>query len=233
MQPTYLPWIGYFDLIDRSDVFVFLDNVQFEKQSWQQRNRIRTPKGLEWLTVPVRRRFPQLIKDVEILPGKFPSDHLRAIEQNYRRVCYFEKYYSPLSKIILDAPIYLCELNIRLIQWLASAIGIDLYFEKSSTLKAQGKRVSLLVDICKRVGADVYLSPMGSLEYLTAEYSEFTKNNIRVVLHNYNHPQYAQLYRPFIPFASGIDLVFNEGESAIDIMRSGGKEPIAMENYLK
>ena len=94
-QPTYLPWSGYFDLIDQVDVFILLDDVQFEKQSWQQRNRIKTPVGLQWLTVPVvfRGRLGQLIKDVEIRTADFCRDHCRAIELNYRRAEFFGTYF--------------------------------------------------------------------------------------------------------------------------------------------
>src|SRR5580704_12957199 len=105
-QPTYLPWLGYFDLIDQVDVFVLLDNVQFEKQSWQQRNRIKTPTGLQWLTVPVifRGRFGQLIKDVEIREAEFWRNHLRAIELNYRRARFFHQYFEELSSRLKYTP---------------------------------------------------------------------------------------------------------------------------------
>ena len=98
-QPTYLPWIGYFDLIDQVDVFVLLDDVQFEKRSWQQRNRIKTPLGLQWLTVPVisRGRREQLINQVEIETPQFSRDHCRAVEHNYRRAQFFEHYFNELS----------------------------------------------------------------------------------------------------------------------------------------
>ena len=98
-QPTYLPWIGYLDLIDQVETFVLLDNVQFERQSWQHRNRIKTPSGLHWLTVPVlfRGRFGQLINEVEIRDIEFWRNHLRAIELNYRRAPFFADYFDELS----------------------------------------------------------------------------------------------------------------------------------------
>src|SRR5216684_6490113 len=102
-QPTYLPWLGYFDLMDQVDVFVLLDDVQFEKQSWQQRNRIKTPVGLQWLTVPVifKGRFGQLIKDVEIRDPDFWRNHFRAIELNYRRSPFFDHYAEELRSCLM------------------------------------------------------------------------------------------------------------------------------------
>src|SRR5579864_5457599 len=102
-QPTYLPWLGYLDLIDQVDTFVLLDNVQFEKQSWQQRNRIKTPTGLQWLTVPVifKGRFGQHIQDVEIRED-FAAKHLRALELNYRRAQYFDQYFPALTTVLQE-----------------------------------------------------------------------------------------------------------------------------------
>ncbi len=101
-QPTYLPWLGYFDLLDQVDKFVLLDTVQFEKQSWQQRNRIKTPTGLMWLTVPVvfRGRLGQRIVDVEIREPEFCRDHLRAVELNYRRAPFFGDYYPAFCELL-------------------------------------------------------------------------------------------------------------------------------------
>jgi hypothetical protein len=231
MQPTYLPWIGYFDLIDQSDSFIFLDNVQFEKQSWQQRNRIRTHKGLEWLTVPIfiKGRSVQLIKDVEIvLSDKFYLKHLRKIEINYRQAPYFKKYYPEFREILLDHAPILHELNIKLIEWLSYVMGINAKFIVSSALSGQGKRSAILVDLCKKMEADNYLSTAGSRGYLIADYQMFSDAAIKVWLHNYEHPEYRQLYSSFIPYASVIDLLFNEGERSLEIIRSGRREPIIL-----
>src|SRR5271167_3263222 len=127
-QPAYLPWLGYLDLIDQVDTFVLLDNVQFEKQSWQQRNRIKTPAGLQWLTVPVmfRGRFGQLIRDVEIRDAEFWRNHLRAIELNYRRSLFFDRYFEELGSRLKYTPGgLLAELNGRLLEWFMSVLGIQ------------------------------------------------------------------------------------------------------------
>jgi len=236
MQPTYLPWLGYFDLIDQSTVFVFLDDVQFSKQSWQQRNRIRTDKGLGWLTVPVRTkgRHGQLIREVEIRrSNSFPKDHIRTIEQAYSRSPFYKTYFPRLRELLSVEESLLCTLNISFIQWLANELGIKSRLEVSSELRAEGKRSELLADICLRVGANVYLSPMGSAQYLTVERQVFEKNNIEVLFHNFSHPTYRQVYRPFMPQAAAIDLLFNEGARSLEIIRSGRRASFTVEDILR
>ena len=116
-QPTYLPWMGYFDLMDQVDVFVILDSVQFEKRSWQQRNRIKTLAGLQWLTVPVavRGKQGQLIHEVEIQEPAFWENHLRNIELNYRRTPHFETYYTQFANVYKESlsSFRLVDLNLR------------------------------------------------------------------------------------------------------------------------
>jgi len=236
MQPTYLPWLGYFDLIDQSTVFVFLDNVQFSKQSWQQRNRIRTDKGMGWLTVPVRTkgRHGQLIREVEIRrSNSFPKDHIRTIEQAYSKGLFFKTYFPRLRELLSVEESSLCRLNISFIQWLANELGINSRLEVTSALRAEGKRSELLADICLRVGANVYLSPMGSAEYLTVERQTFEQNNIEILFHNFSHPTYRQVYPPFMPHAAAIDLLFNEGTKSLEIIRSGRRPSFTLEDIMR
>ncbi len=236
-QPTYLPWLGYFDLIDQADIFVFLDTVQFEKQSWQQRNKIRTSKGLEWITVPalIKGRFGQLIKDVELNPIKFPDKHIKQIRQNYSQSPFFEAYYEEFSDILAkeSEASSLCDVNIGIVKWLCSKLSLKIDFVRSSELKATGKRSELLVNILKEINADSYLSPLGSLDYIKNDYCIFEKNNVAVTFQNYTHPEYRQIYKPFMPYASIIDLLFNEGERGLKIIRSGRKESFQAKELIK
>jgi hypothetical protein len=225
-QPTYLPWLGYFDLIDQVDCFVILDSVQFEKQSWQQRNRIKTPAGLQWLTVPVifRGRLGQRIQDVEIRTADFVESHLRAVELNYRRSQYFNQYFSELEGILKvngREGFALADLNLCLMKWLCQRLGLQKELIRSSDLNESGKRSQLLVNLCCRMKADYYLSPMGSANYLLEELARFSDSGIQVEFQNYEHPQYSQLFPPFYPYASVLDLVFNEGERSMEIIRNG------------
>ena len=231
-QPTYLPWLGYFDLIDQVDGFVILDSVQFEKQSWQQRNRIKTPTGLHWLTVPVvfRGRFGQLINQVEIRDGEFWRSHLRAIELNYRRAPFFENYFHELSQRLNSTPgSRLADLNIRLLEWFISILEIRTPLFLSSQLNQSGKRSELLANICSHFGATQYVSPIGSAAYLLREIDLLERRAIEVFFHNYEHPHYRQLFPPFIPYASILDLIFNEGDRSPEIVRSGRRCPLLPE----
>ena len=230
-QPTYLPWLGYFDLLDQVDKFVLLDTVQFEKQSWQQRNRIKTPTGLMWLTVPVvfRGRLEQRIVDVEIREADFWRDHLRAVELNYRRAPFFGDYYPAWSELLRTASsdLRLAELNVTLLRWLAQALGSDTPMVRSSELAVDGKRTHLLAEICGVLGATTYVSPLGSAEYLLNELSILTDRGVDVVFQHYEHPTYSQPFPPFQPHASALDLLFNEGDNSLPVLRGGRRDPFS------
>lgn len=233
MQPTFLPWLGYFDLIDQADVFIFLDNVQFEKQSWQQRNRIRTPHGLEWVTVPVliKGRFGQIIKDTELNKSVFAEKHLKHIRQNYSRALYFKAYFDEFAEVFVKAykNLKLGHFNMEIIKWLCSKLLITANFVLSSELEASGKRSELLVNILKALGIDLYISPPGSSVYLEKEYDLFQERAISVFFQNYVHPEYSQVYKPFMPYASCLDLLFNEGEKSAQIIRCGRRELVSVD----
>ena len=228
MQPTYLPWIGYFDLLDQADTFVFLDSVQFDKRSWQQRNRIKTHNGESFLTVPVmtKGRRNQKISEVEIARTQdFPKKHLRTIEHNYSKAEHFAYYWDELNSLLKQDYRYLAELNITLIKWFKRILGIHAELIRSSMLDVKGKRVELLVEICKSVGAKRYLSPIGSRPYIENN-NLFEKQDIDLRYQNYSHPEYRQLFKEFIPYMSIPDLLFNEGKKSLEILRSGRKENI-------
>jgi hypothetical protein len=229
MQPTYLPWIGYFDLMDQADVFVFLDNAQLSTKSWHVRNRIVTPKGLQWLSVPVRHagRSPQELNTAEIVAESgYVRKHQRSIEVNYRRAPYFDVYFVKFCKILTQSGTSLTDLNIGLIKWIADEIGIETRFETSSVLGERGTRSGWWADICRRVGANRYISPDGSLSYLAEDVQGPASQRIELYFHNYEHPTYRQVYRPFVPYAAAIDLLFNEGERSLEVIRSGRRPPV-------
>jgi len=230
-QPSYLPWLGYFDLIDQVDVFVLLDDVQFEKQSWQQRNRIKSPTGLQWLTVPVifRGRLEQRIKDVEIRVPDFWRDHLRAIELNYRRAPFFAEYYGELSVILRSSGKLLVDLNSQLLEWLTKKLGLMVKCVRSSGLGQEGDRTERLANICSVLGATQYLSPIGSADYLLAEKDVLVERGVEVRFQNYVHPEYKQLFPPFFPYACVLDLLFNVGPEAMAVIRGGRGNPLAPE----
>ena len=224
MQPTYLPWLGYFDLIDKSDNFIILDNVIFSKQSWQQRNRIKTSSGSLWLTVPVITKgyAHQIVCDVNIIENpKWSIKQIKTIKQNYINTPFYDYYFEELSDILLNSNKYLAELNIELIKWLCLKIGININLIRSSQLKInKAEKVENLINICNKIGTDHYLSPSGSKPYID-ENNLFYESKIELSYQQYCHPEYRQLYGDFIPYMSVIDLLFNEGEKSLGIIRSG------------
>jgi hypothetical protein len=229
-QPTYLPWLGYFDLMDQVDTFVLFDTVQFDKRSWQQRNRIKAPGGLQWLTVPVssRGRYEQKIHEVEIVDTNFVRTHLRALELNYLPTRHFARFFPVLSSVLgnIEPRSRLADLNIRLLRWLVEILGIRTRIVLASSLQEEGKRTGLLANICRAVGAKEYISPIGSAEYLLADLSIMRDAKVETLFHNYVHPEYEQRFPPFVPFASVVDLIFNEGDRAMEIIRSGRGVPL-------
>jgi len=223
MQPTYLPWMGYFDLIDQSDLFVFLDSVEFNDRSWQQRNRIKVPGDSLWLTVPVltKGRRHQVISDVIIDKSRnFNDKHLRTIGQFYRKAPFHERCMEVLQGALQKDHDRLADLNTDLILFICRELGIKTEFVRSSTLGVEGRKTELLVDICKKLGARRYLSAAGSREYIE-ENDLFTVNGIGLAYHEYAHPEYRQLHGAFVPYLSVVDLLMNEGPDSLSIIRSG------------
>jgi hypothetical protein len=220
--------MGYFDLIDQVEQFVVLDCVQFEKQSWQQRNRIKTPQGLQWVTIPVvfRGRLGQPIDEVRIREGEFAKDHLRAVELNYRRSPYFEAYYPRLSAILQSygEGRWLVDLNLELMRWFTECLGIRTPLLRASEMNLTGKRTELLANVCVALKANEYLSPLGSAGYLLADLAIMSERGISVTFQHYEHPEYRQLFPPFQPYASVLDLLMNEGEGSLAILRKGRRE---------
>jgi hypothetical protein len=213
MQPFYIPWIGYFNLIQQSDLFVFLDSAQFVKRSWQQRNKIKGANGELVLTIPVKTkgRREQRIMDVEIdATTDFIHKHLRSVYYSYSKAPFFSNYYSEFEAILLKRHRFLSELTIELIEWLSGIFAIGKKFIRSSRLNVSGRKAYLLLDICKAIGAESYLSAKGSQDYIKED-DPFEINDVNVIYQDYVHPRYVQLGSLFVSHLSVIDLLFNEG----------------------
>ncbi len=210
-QPQYLPWCGYFNKIINCDVFVFLDDVQYKKNEWQNRNRIKNKNGTIWLTVPVHYRFGQKINEVYI-DNKilWRKDHLKSIEYNYKKAKYFDDFFPVIENLLKKEYDLLVDVNIESIKIILSYLGIEKKIIKSSELKVEGEKTNRLINICKKLSADVYISGVGAKEYLVVE--EFEKNGIKLIFQNYTTPNYPQLYGDFIPNLSIIDMIFNIGK---------------------
>jgi hypothetical protein len=218
--------MGYFDLMDQVDQFILLDDAQFGKQSWDQRNRIKSSTGLQWLTVPVitHGRLGQRLCDVEISDPQFWEKHLRALEVSSGKAQYFDAYFPDVKRLHCEAGSKLIELNVALIKWIARELGLTTPMVRSSSLGVEGKKSQRLVAMCQQMGATDYVSPRTAL-YLLDDLTMFTEREIKVWFHNYSHPEYKQRFPPFCAYASVLDLMFNEGPRSLEIIRSGRGEP--------
>ena len=213
MQPTYLPWIGYFALMKSVDIFIILDSVQFSKRSWQQRNQIKTESGPKWLTVPVisKGKRDQLISDVQIdYSAKFPESHINLIKQNYMKSKFFNNYSEDLFNIFRKKHKNLSSISIDLILLIRDLLNIETTIKYSSDFLTEGSKDELLAELCMHVGATEYISPPGSKVYLD-DSNSFIKRNIPVKYFDYKHPNYPQSHGDFIQYMSVIDLLFSCG----------------------
>jgi hypothetical protein len=227
-QPTYLPWAGYFDLIDQSSVFVFLDDVQFDRQSWQQRNRIISTKGYLMISVPVKNKGKksQLINEVEFSDSKFKNKHLLSIKNCYSKSKYFKIYFDQLENIFLEAEKnrYLADLNIILIKWISKSMGIETVFKRSSELNIDGKKGEKVANICLALNEKEYLTSIGAVEYLKKQKIYFDSKSIKIFIQKKIQFKYKQQSQIFLDQASALDLLFNEGPNSITVIRSNRKE---------
>ena len=220
LQPSYLPWLGYFDQMFKSDVFVLYDDVQFDKNGWRNRNRIKTPQGPQWLTVPVLtkgRNFP-LNREIEINNSvSWQTRHLKSIIQNYSRAPFFDKYISQFESILTQTWRFLIDLNMALIHKLVGQLGMEANLHLSSDLGI-GKmgKTERLVEICRYFGADTFLEGDAGKEYI--DEALFQGAGIQLEFHRYQHPVYGQLYGDFLPYLSVIDLIFNHGEDSLAVL---------------
>ncbi|MBI5252668.1 MAG: WbqC family protein, partial [Desulfomonile tiedjei] len=172
--------------------------------------------------------------DVEIIRSEaFPKDHVRSIELNYCRSPFFDHFFPELRVLLEEPEDSLYRLNVKLIRWMAKTFGIDARLERASDLKASGTRSDFLVDICKRVNAETYLSPIGSLDYLAEEYHVFDAHDITILFHNFHHTEYRQVFKPFMPYASALDLLFNEGGQSLSILRSGRRPSFTLKEAVE
>jgi len=228
-QPHFLPWIGYFEMIDRVDAFVFLDDVQFVKREWKNRNKIRkTTDGEDtrWLTVPIEKKSQKsLIKDAMISnESNWVRQHLQSIHHVYANTPYFKEYFTPIKNLIERyREATLARLNIALITYFCKELEVNTKLIRSSDLNVNGKKEVKLLNVCKALGSDLYLANNATGEYVEESY--FKKDGIDFKLQNYRHPVYNQINKnkvlSFISHLSVIDIIFSHGSNSLEIIRTG------------
>ncbi|MDJ0765536.1 MAG: WbqC family protein [Myxococcota bacterium] len=231
-QPHYFPWLGYFEMIDRADVFVFLDDVQFVDREWKNRNRIRkteTSEETSWLTVPVRREHKRSPINETLIASEidWSAKHLAKIRAVYRHAPNFSVWFPFLEQAIEKSTKYetLSELNIYLVRQLCNALGIETETVRSSDLDAPGKREEKLKNICTALDAETYLANNATGDYVDASF--FARAGIEMRLQNYEHPVYRQRAREetlsFISHLSVVDALLNVEGAVLGVIRSGNR----------
>jgi hypothetical protein len=217
-QPQYLPWLGYLDKIDQADVFVILDSVQFKKNEWQNRNRIRTAQGWQWLTVPVRHRFGQKIQDVVIEESSgWRARHLRALEIHYSRAAFRDEGLGSLQQVYQQQTELLADLNVATVRWFLQSFDIQTPMILASEIETREEPTDRLIDICRAVGATHYLAGPGAGAYMNV--SKFKDSGVNLEIQEFQHPQYNQCYKPFLSGLSALDLLFNHGSQGLKYLR--------------
>ncbi|RUR76288.1 WbqC family protein [Chlorogloeopsis fritschii PCC 9212] len=210
-QPQYLPYLGFFHKLQKGDIFVVMDSVQFQRRGVQHRNQIKTSQGAQWLTVPVlhRSRDEERINEM-LINSEFPwsHKHWHTLMTNYSRTPYFDKYSSGLEEILTREWNNLCQLDMALIEWVMENLGIKKSIIYMSALEVEGNKSELLIDICKAVGADTYLSGSGGKNYM--DLAAFETAGINVLWQEFSYPTYAQAFPElgFIPNLSIVDTLF-------------------------
>lgn len=218
LQPGYLPWLGFFDQMRRSDVFIIYDDVQFDKHGWRNRNRVKSPNGPVWLTVPVHlERSGQLISDICIDNRRaWARKHIGTIRQFYNRAPYLNCYLPILEELLNKRWERIVDLDMAIIEQFHCWLKLSSRVVLSSQLPIQGNRSERLLNVCLHFNAARYLSGNAAQDYL--DVGSFEKNGIQVEWQNYSHPQYPQMHGEFVPYLSALDLLLNCGDDSINIL---------------
>ena len=214
-QPNYLPYLGFFDKMNKSDIFVIYDDAQFNKRDFQHRNRIRIPEGSKWLSVPVEKKIKPINKikiknEIKISNKLWSKYHYYEISNHYKNTPFFQDYSDRLKKIYENNYEYLFSINNEIIKFLHESFGIDTKIRYSSELNIKSSSSQKNYDIVKAVGGDCYLSGPDGVKYL----DESIFDDVKIKYQDFLHPHYKQKYDKFEPYMSAIDALFNIGPNA-------------------
>lgn len=209
-QPNFMPWLGFFEKISKSDVFVILDDAQFEKNSFLNRNKIKSSNGVQWLTLPTKGKVNDKINEAEISNNTdWRKNHLHSLEFAYKKSKNFNSIFSGIKEIYEQKNwVKMADLNLALIYFLMNKLNIrDKKIVLSSDLAVEGKSSERLLSIVQKLGGDVYFSGVTGKDYLDEEL--FKRHNIKVIYQTFQHPVYKQCWGEFVPNLSAIDYLFN------------------------
>jgi len=226
LQPSYIPWRGYFDQICRADLFIFYDDVQYDKRGWRNRNQIKTSKGKQWLTIPVNSRGAQTenipIHQIRIAwDNPWSQNHLKSLQHSYSKAPHFSRYASLLEKFYQRRDEFLADFTIDFTIALTRELGNahTRFMRSSEFVGIDGQKTDRLIQILQSVGGTHYLSGPSARDYIEKE--KFESAGITLEYMEYNYPEYPQLYPPFDPYVSILDLLFMTGPEAPNYILEG------------
>jgi hypothetical protein len=221
-QPNFLPWPGFFHKWRSADAFVILDTVQFHKNEWQNRNRIKTARGAQWLTVPVTYRFPQRICEVGLAHGGWARKLTATVEQAYARAPYLDAFWPPVSAILNRGHAMLSPLNVDLIRELGAMTGCTAPLYLASEMQTREEEpTDRLIGLCRELGADAYLSGREGRQYL--DRGRFAAAGLDLWFQEADAAIYPQLHGAFISHLSVLDMLFNVGGETAACVRDMGR----------
>jgi WbqC-like protein family len=225
VQSNYIPWKGYFDLINIVDEFILFDDMQYTRRDWRNRNLIKTRAGLKWLTIPVavKGNFFQKIKDTSVSDPGWATRHWESIVHNYSKAKHFALYRQLFESLYLGSQErFLSQINYSFLTAICKILGIDTRISWSENYTSVEGKTERLVSICKQARATTYISGPGARDYL--DETLFNNENISLEYMDYSsYPEYRQIFPPFEHRVSIIDLIFNEGTDAPKFMKSYSK----------
>jgi hypothetical protein len=220
LQSNYIPWKGYFDLINMVDEFILFDTAQYTRNDWRNRNRIKTQAGLLWLTIPIKNRFKQTIQEAEVDDPLWSKRHWKTLLQYYGHSRYFEMYRSEFDELYNGCKErFLSQLNYRFLKVICEMLGISTRITWSSQYPQIEGKTERLVEWCKLVNGTEYISGPAAKEYIDELLFRQAQINLRYIDYS-GYPVYTQLYPPFEHAVSIVDLIFNEGPNAPRFMKS-------------
>ena len=223
LQSNYIPWKGYFDLINMVDEFVIFDNAQYTKNDWRNRNKVLSSQGLKWMSIPIiKNALSQRIKDTKVVNGEWRRKHWATLTQNYSKATYFKDYEGFFEQLYLNIDSdYLSEVNYGFILGINKILGINTTIRWSREFKLIEGKTEKLLGICKECDADTYVSGPAAKGYFNEELAKAENINVEWVDYS-GYPEYGQLYSPFEHGVTILDLIFNEGPNATKFMKSFG-----------
>ncbi|HEX5037042.1 MAG TPA: WbqC family protein [bacterium] len=222
LQPSYLPWLGYFEQMAFVDTFIYLDDVQYTKGDWRNRNRIKTKSGPKWLTVPVKKAATNtLIRDIEIDDSSpWRRDHGNQLRENYKTAPFFVEVFPRIEARLNEGHRLLSDLVVSLAMDIAGYLGLSAKMLRSSELGVEEPdKNGRLIALCKKMGADLLYDGKSAEDFIDRE--KFEREKIGVVFQNYRHPEYRQFHPPFVSHLSIVDLLFHHGPESREIVLSG------------